>query len=287
MSQEQLGIGKKITSPQQKDAIHIAVIPAVAMEPVGAGDKVGILKNKDSEGRYVACIDDSTKFIGIVDPYLNTTINRGEQFWIFLYPGSITSLRHDWTHPDIVEEAPRPSGMKSRPITMYEPAWRIEDIVRMATEWRGKTRSDQIMGKDLLPILADAMEEAGYPIEKDILQLRKKYYEDALTNRIICILIGGELEKSVKWMDEFADRIDITFNYLFDCASRYMTAVNWKKTQTVSDESSYTYDGITTQDGSESWRNGLQGNEEVFWKHYGVIMNTDQENKGQFFSCSC
>lgn len=86
-----LGLGKIITSPQQRDAIHVAVAPVVAAMDLDPGWHIGI----DSEG--LASIS-ATK-MGIVDPFLQQGVRPGERFWMFLYPNTITALRHDWTHP--------------------------------------------------------------------------------------------------------------------------------------------------------------------------------------------
>jgi hypothetical protein len=37
--------------------------------------------------------------IGVVDPFLVKPVEPGQRFWLFLYPGSITGLRHVWSHP--------------------------------------------------------------------------------------------------------------------------------------------------------------------------------------------
>lgn len=85
-----LGLGNLITTKQQRDAIHIAVAPVVAAERLKPGQHVGLFDGKASlEGE--PC--------GIVDPFLVIDVRRGETFWLFLYPNTVTGLRHDWTHP--------------------------------------------------------------------------------------------------------------------------------------------------------------------------------------------
>ena len=75
----------------KRDAVHIAVAPVVAGEPLQPGQHVGLLE----DGRAYA----SAKPIGIVDPFSTDAVVAGLRFWLFLYPGTVTSLRHDWTHP--------------------------------------------------------------------------------------------------------------------------------------------------------------------------------------------
>lgn len=96
--QSKLGIGKIISEPQFRDAIHVAVVPVTANEVLLTGEHVKI----NSEGMAIECpIDDA---IGVVDPFLKqSNVKPGQRFWLFLYPGSITSLRHSWTHPAFPE----------------------------------------------------------------------------------------------------------------------------------------------------------------------------------------
>lgn len=83
-------IGKLLEPKQQRDAIHVAVAPAIAAVSLSPGQHVGIKNGK-------AIPNDG--FIGIVDPFLKATVKEGERFFIFLYPNTVTGLRHQWMHP--------------------------------------------------------------------------------------------------------------------------------------------------------------------------------------------
>ena len=79
---------------RRRDAVHIAVVPVTADQPLSPGQHVG-LTHPDSAEMAGPCDNN----IGIVDPFLVNDVKYGERFWLFLYPGTITSLRHVWTHP--------------------------------------------------------------------------------------------------------------------------------------------------------------------------------------------
>lgn len=88
-------LGKLIDSPQQRDAIHIAVAPVIATEQMCCGQMISLVDPLDAE--HVKLDLDTP--IGIVDPFLRALVAPGQRFWMFLLPNTITSLRHDWTHP--------------------------------------------------------------------------------------------------------------------------------------------------------------------------------------------
>lgn len=91
---EDIGIGRIILSlDQRRDAIHVAVAPVKTDRVLVPGQHIGANASgfADLQGRK----------IGIVDPFLIGPVKAGETFWLFLYPGTITSLRHDWTHPEL------------------------------------------------------------------------------------------------------------------------------------------------------------------------------------------
>ena len=75
-----------------KDAIHIACISVKAAHYMYPCATVTVDENMVARNAKLGAI-------GIVDPFLRTRINEGDTFWVFLFPGTITSLRHEWEHP--------------------------------------------------------------------------------------------------------------------------------------------------------------------------------------------
>ncbi len=94
----QVNVGQIITTPEQRDAIHVAIVPVIATVKLKPGQSIGL---SDAEKLTVS---PETPGIGIVDPFLTVSVRPNERFWMFLHPGSITSLRHDWTHPAFTKE---------------------------------------------------------------------------------------------------------------------------------------------------------------------------------------
>lgn len=90
-------LGKIIDKNAGRDAIHLAVEPVMAAQKLHAGDHVGFLP---SGGVGTG----AKKHLGIVDPFLKSPVQKGQIFWLVVYPRQITSLRHVWTHPDFSEE---------------------------------------------------------------------------------------------------------------------------------------------------------------------------------------
>ncbi|HVK17304.1 MAG TPA: hypothetical protein VM533_10175 [Fimbriiglobus sp.] len=79
---------------RRRDAVHIAVAPVTAAGTLAPGQHVGFV----SEGN-LETVGVSESPIGIVDPFLREPVQKGERFWLFVYPNTITGLRHVWTHP--------------------------------------------------------------------------------------------------------------------------------------------------------------------------------------------
>jgi len=73
-----------------RDAVHVAVVPATAPEMLRPGQRVGMI---DGE------VATNSEVVGIVDPYLTDVVPKGGKFWLCLLPGSVTGMRHHWSHP--------------------------------------------------------------------------------------------------------------------------------------------------------------------------------------------
>src|SRR5262245_61412735 len=76
----------------RRDAVHVAIAPVTAGFSLLPGEHVSL---RESDGRAVL----GGEPVGIVDPFLKTAVQTGQRFWLCLYPNTVTSLRHVWTHP--------------------------------------------------------------------------------------------------------------------------------------------------------------------------------------------
>lgn len=110
----------------KRDAIHLAVYPAVADEDLWPGNDVGLGKT----GAYR--IEGSTQgAVGIVDPFLKNEVKKGERFFIVVYPRQIKSLRHVWEH-----SAFPPSGeMDTRSVEQPAFAKQVNYLVLESERW--------------------------------------------------------------------------------------------------------------------------------------------------------
>ena len=87
-----------------RDAVHVAVVPCVAWCDLAPGERVSLLRLDGFEPAAVPDTDGDA--VGIVDPFRQGTVARRERFWLCLFPGTVTSLRHVWTHPAFAPKLP-------------------------------------------------------------------------------------------------------------------------------------------------------------------------------------
>lgn len=96
MEQPKLGVPPETGAG--RDAVHVAILPVLASRDLWPGERVGVVH--DGTGY---CTSKNAKKIGIVDPFLENRVKAGERFYLCLPPRTVTSLTHQWTHPDVPE----------------------------------------------------------------------------------------------------------------------------------------------------------------------------------------
>lgn len=78
-----------------RDAVHVAILPVLADEPLDPGDKVGL------SGAYAK---KEYKTVGVIDPFLKRKVHTGERCWLFMMPETVTNLRHLWSHKEVDDD---------------------------------------------------------------------------------------------------------------------------------------------------------------------------------------
>lgn len=137
-------IGKILTGNEERDCIHIAIFPAIAAETLRRGDEVGLVYGTTN---LVKCMDSvyDLPAIGIVDPFLGikrfqdektdyagdkfrkyfVNVNKGERCWVFLYPGTVTGMRHHWKLPAI-DSIPQPKSDSEKWLREFADKWNFD-----------------------------------------------------------------------------------------------------------------------------------------------------------------
>lgn len=97
MSDHRTVLGQPPDIDAARDAVHVAVVPAVAAKALARGQHVGVEIGDDG------AVSASSRFsphIGIVDPFItDPVIDAGARFYLVLYPDTVTGMRHHWQHP--------------------------------------------------------------------------------------------------------------------------------------------------------------------------------------------
>ncbi len=94
-------LGQLAPKDASRDAIHIACAPVTSDVTIYPGEHLYLVEGSSDKVRPVRLSRSSgtPATVGISDPYLKVSITAGQLFWLCLYPKTVTSLRHEWTHP--------------------------------------------------------------------------------------------------------------------------------------------------------------------------------------------
>lgn len=118
-----LTLGQLLNGNEGRDAVHVAIAPVVAAERMRPGEHVGFMVKGNCE---LVGPGPGPGSIGIVDPFLMKPVEQGQRFWMFLYPNTIQSLRHEWVHPAFPAVA---DVVPPKPTKAESEAW-LREFVR-------------------------------------------------------------------------------------------------------------------------------------------------------------
>lgn len=123
-------LGTTPSATEQRDAVHVALLVVRADVPLRPGEKVRLLRKAKPSGAFlygneiplVTSLneppEDALAFgvgeveayesVGVIDPWRPELVGPGELTWLLLNPGTVTGLRHHWSHPIIDGKAAGP-----------------------------------------------------------------------------------------------------------------------------------------------------------------------------------
>jgi hypothetical protein len=135
MAQEQkLDLMAQIRVPDigYRDAIHAAVIQVTAGHELWPSQPVRLQGEDVTTLIAVAVPEHATnKPIGIVNPFRREKARAGDAIWVLMYPGSVTSIRHDWGHPAVPESMTAPRILRSAEAVEQARSW-MEEFAKEA-----------------------------------------------------------------------------------------------------------------------------------------------------------
>lgn len=176
-----LGLGTILdkNSPNvRRDAVHVAVNPITATQRLRRGQRIKVVNRVETVPSKA-----DEDYTGIVDPYLDKpVVNEGETFYLWLRPGSITSLVHSWTHKDLDADLS---------VELPKELTEVEKSTRWIEEYAGTLG----FHADLLLNFADNYLKYGNYINTGEMQL---YLDDEFWDHYE-VVTGNKVEKNKRY----------------------------------------------------------------------------------------
>lgn len=178
-------LGYKHQYKENRDAIHLAVEQVEAGVKLKPGDHIGLRDGK--------AVKKGVKHLGIVDPFINDVIEKGDKFWLVLYPRMITSLRHVWSHPDF-DDTPEVAAIKVDPAKPTPKEVAYQWIVDYAAS---------------LGYEEDYYDGEYHVTAEELIEYGKDFANEQARGRWPDYLVKGGLLEGVYTKDEFWDNLSI------------------------------------------------------------------------------
>lgn len=138
-------IGKVLNGNEERDAIHIAILPVIAGDDyMYAAEEVGFVYGSNSIVKSKPSVY-GLATVGIIDPFLKDSVKKGDRVWMFMLPGTITGLRHNWAHPavDTVQAA---SGESEAWLRKFADSWNFDYDEMIAIASKGTVKKNLQVG---------------------------------------------------------------------------------------------------------------------------------------------
>lgn len=177
---------------------------------------------------------------------------------------------------------------------MSEPTWRTTTVTDLITSMR------HTADFSALPILADALEDAGYDNAAVLAELRGGPHDFATGCIATAKLLGGQLALSLQWIAHLAltlryaeqdehDRYDENpDNYSSGSPLRGTGQQMSAHFLIAAARRMEVENDITWQYGGQSWMGAMNAHRYTeFWRHYAAVTGTEFRDRGSFISCSC
>ena len=154
------------------------------------------------------------------------------------------------------------------------PPWRTQTVIELCQAMR------QTRDYSALPILADALQEADYPDEKLLDQLRAGPV-DIDAERFVALIYSTRTAESVAWIERFATELGSPEHYgePIGPAMSYATLMEAARRFVEVDER-------MDMGTNETFRD-LYDKFPEFWKHYETVTGIRTPSDTSFFGCSC
>ena len=173
-------LGTIHTREERRDAIHLGVEPVEAGEDLTVGSNIGI--GEDGKA-YGSDFNQYIKAVGIVDPFLTEKVQKGEKFWLVVYPRQITSLRHVWEHNDF----PSSEAPEQKVSDMSSEELMLEIQKRLAQN--------------------NTVSTVAEPVNTELLEAQKR---------------ASTEQSAIQWINNYADNLGIDYDVLMDYADRWV-----------------------------------------------------------------
>lgn len=237
---------------RRRDAVHFAVAPVIAEERLTPGQHVGLTRADSLE--YAGPVG---RHLGIVDPFLGAPVEARERFWLLLYPNSITSPRHIWSHPEFTAAA------AAKQAALTNRAERESFTAALLTdEDDAQTRSAFADWLDEKGEHEEASRHRQWPAAKQwLVELCEKYRP-----------ARGDDEE----MNEYAESIFISYSELVRVAS-----------QAMDEKGGELIPGLGS---SEGLCDELRGQSREFWTKWSIVTGVPvpaERAENSKFLCAC